>query len=170
MALEGFTYLIYKNNPEMSTHTFFATCPFYLEELLKTELESFGAADIQIAHGGAGFSGSIETAYRACLWSRIANRILFPLVSFDAEKPEDIKKAAEDFPWETHFSLKSTISIDSTLTKTKICTPDYASLSVKDGPCRPRKRADGQPAERGYRQPRHKASSSCHAKPGRHFD
>jgi 23S rRNA (guanine2445-N2)-methyltransferase / 23S rRNA (guanine2069-N7)-methyltransferase len=117
----------------MSVHTFFATCPFYLEELLKKELESFGGTDIQIAHGGAGFNGTLETAYKACLWSRIANRILFPLVSFDVTEPEDIRKAAEDFEWETHFDLKSTISIDSTLSKTKICTPDYASLSVKDG-------------------------------------
>ena len=84
----------------MNTYTFFAACPFYLEELLKTELLSFGASEIQIAHGGAGFNGSLETAYRACLWSRVANRILFPLVSFDAEKPEDIKAGAEGFEWE----------------------------------------------------------------------
>ena len=117
----------------MERYTFFATCPLYLEELLKTELESFGGSDIQIAHGGCGFNGTIETAYRACLWSRIANRILFPLVSFDADKPEDISRAADSFEWENHFPLSSTIAIDSTLTKTKICTPDYASLSVKDG-------------------------------------
>jgi len=117
----------------MSEQTFFATCPFYLEELLKKELESFGASDFQIAHGGTGFSGSLETAYRACMWSRIANRILFPLVSFEIEEADDIRKASEGFEWENHFDLSSTISIDSTLSKTKICTPDYASLSVKDG-------------------------------------
>ncbi|MBI9109383.1 MAG: bifunctional 23S rRNA (guanine(2069)-N(7))-methyltransferase RlmK/23S rRNA (guanine(2445)-N(2))-methyltransferase RlmL [Spirochaetales bacterium] len=117
----------------MIIHTYFATCPFYLEELLKKELEDFGATEITIAHGGAGFNGSLETAYRACLWSRIANRILFPLVSFEVSEPEDIRKAAEDFDWESHFNLTSTISVDSTLSKTKICTPDYASLSVKDG-------------------------------------
>ena len=130
----------------MNNYTFFATCPLYLEELLKSELEDIGGFDIQIAHGGAGFSGTIETAYRACLWSRIANRILFPLVSFDAEKPEDISKAAENFEWENHFPLTSTIAIDSTLTKTKICTPDYASLSVKDGIVdRARKLTGGRP-------------------------
>ncbi len=117
----------------MNSYTFFATCPFYLEELLKDELESIGGTDIQIAHGGAGFSGSIETAYRACLWSRIANRILFPLVSFDVESPDDIRKAAESFEWENHFAPDSTLAVDSTLTKTKVCTPDYAALSVKDG-------------------------------------
>ncbi len=117
----------------MEIYTFFATCPVYLEELLKTELESFGATEIQMAHGGAGFNGSIETAYRACLWSRIANRILFPLVSFDAEKPEDIKAGAEGFEWENHFSANATIAVDANLTKTKICTPAYAALSVKDG-------------------------------------
>ena len=117
----------------MSEYTFFATCPVYLEELLKTELEGLGAVEIKIAHGGAEFSGELETAYKVCLWSRIANRILFPRVSFEAAGHDDIKKAAENFSWEAHFSLKSTISIDATLSKTKICTPDYAALSVKDG-------------------------------------
>ena len=117
----------------MNTYTFFATCPVYLEELLKDEIESFGGTDIQLAHGGAGFNGTLETAYRACLWSRIANRILFPLVSFDAEKPEDIREAAEGFEWENHFGPDATIAVDANLTKTKICTPAYAALSVKDG-------------------------------------
>ena len=117
----------------MSNFTFFATCPFYLEELLISELELLGASNFHIAHGGVAFDGEMETAYRACLWSRIANRILFPLVTFDAEKPEDIRAAAEGFEWENHFRLDSTIAVDATLTKTKICTPDYAALSVKDG-------------------------------------
>ncbi|MDC7226517.1 MAG: bifunctional 23S rRNA (guanine(2069)-N(7))-methyltransferase RlmK/23S rRNA (guanine(2445)-N(2))-methyltransferase RlmL [Spirochaetales bacterium] len=117
----------------MESFTFFATCPFYLEELLKSELESFGATDFQISHGGVGFNGGFETAYRACLWSRIANRILFPILSFDAEAPEDIRKASEGFEWENHFPQTSTFAVDATLTKTKICTPDYAALSVKDG-------------------------------------
>ena len=131
----------------MNTYTFFAACPFYLEELLKTELLSFGASEIQIAHGGAGFNGSLETAYRACLWSRVANRILFPLVSFDAEKPEDIKAGAEGFEWENHFGPDKTIAVDANLTKTKICTPDFAALSVKDGIVdRARKMTGGRPS------------------------
>ncbi|MDC7125529.1 MAG: hypothetical protein PQJ46_08170, partial [Spirochaetales bacterium] len=92
----------------MSDLTFFATCPVYLEELLKDELESFGAANTSISHGGLSFSGTLETAYKACLWSRIANRILLPLVSFEAAKTDDIKQAAEDFDWEKHYSLDST--------------------------------------------------------------
>ena len=117
----------------MSTFTFFASCPVYLEELLREELEGSGASEISITHGGVMFSGTLETAYRVCLWSRIANNILFPLVSFDAEKPEDIRAAAEGFEWENHFTVESTIASDATLSGSKICTPDYAALSVKDG-------------------------------------
>ena len=117
----------------MKRQNFFATCPFYLEELLKDELESFGADGFQTAHGGVGFEGTLETAYKACLWSRIANRILLPLSTFTAEKPDDIRKAADDFDWENHFRSGATIAVDATLSKTKICTPDYAALAVKDG-------------------------------------
>ena len=33
---------------------------------------------------GVAFSGELATGYRACLWSRLASRILLPLAEFDA--------------------------------------------------------------------------------------
>ncbi len=117
----------------MSRYNFFAGCPFYFEELLKEEIELLGGANFKIAHGGVEFEGTIETAYKVCLWSRVANRLLLHLLSFEACKPEDIRAAAEAFEWERHFSLGSTIAVDAGLSKTKICTADFAALSVKDG-------------------------------------
>jgi hypothetical protein len=39
---------------------------------------------VREALAGVHFSGNLETAYRACLWSRLASRILVPLAEFDA--------------------------------------------------------------------------------------
>ena len=131
----------------MTKMNLFATCPFYLEELLRDELETLGADSFKIAHGGVAFEGSIETAYRACLWSRIANRILLPLKSFEAKETEDIRAAAESFEWEDHIPENASFAVDATLSKTKICTPDYAALSVKDGLVdRARKRTGTRPS------------------------
>ena len=37
---------------------------------------------------GIYFSGTIGIAYRVCLWSRLANKVLLPLASFEAESQE----------------------------------------------------------------------------------
>jgi len=75
----------------MSTeYDFFATCPLFLEDLLASELESFGALHIKQQKAGVSFKGSLETAYRTCLWSRIANRILLPLRKFSIEDKDQL--------------------------------------------------------------------------------
>ncbi len=48
-------------------------------DLLATELTSLGATSVSDNRAGVDFEGTLETAYRACLWSRLANRILMPL-------------------------------------------------------------------------------------------
>ena len=57
------------------SHEFFATCPKGISDLLAAELTSFGATETHERAGGVRFYGELETAYRACLWSRLANRV-----------------------------------------------------------------------------------------------
>ncbi|WP_414717244.1 hypothetical protein, partial [Tahibacter sp.] len=49
----------------------FATCPKGLEYLLRDELAALGATEAREALAGVHFAGSLEVAYRACLWSRL---------------------------------------------------------------------------------------------------
>ena len=64
--------------------TWFATCPKGVEALLAVELSSLGASDTRETVAGVHFTGPRALAYRACLWSRLANRILWPLGAVDA--------------------------------------------------------------------------------------
>ena len=65
---------------------FFATAPRGMEPLLAQELQAMFAEEVACKRAGGSFCGSMEGAYRACLWSRIANRILLPLSAFLALK------------------------------------------------------------------------------------
>src|SRR5262245_57394954 len=67
---------------------FFATCAKGLEPLLAAELRALGAATVNERRAGVELSGPLEIAYRACLWSRVANRVLLPLSSFAAPDPD----------------------------------------------------------------------------------
>ena len=72
------------------TYKFFATTAKAMEALLAEELKALGATAVEETRAGVFFEGPLEIAYRACLWSRIANRILLPLKKFDAAAPEKL--------------------------------------------------------------------------------
>ena len=59
-------------------NTYFATAAKGLETLLAEELVAMGMTEVKEARAGVYFSGGIENAYRACLWSRVANRNPWP--------------------------------------------------------------------------------------------
>ena len=52
-----------------------------MESLLAGELRTLGAGGIRQLRSGVSFTGSLETAYRVCLWSRLAGRVLLTLTS-----------------------------------------------------------------------------------------
>src|SRR6478735_6262451 len=96
----------------MNQYQFFATCPKSLEGLLFTELTQLGATELRETVAGVYFSGSIETAYRACLWSRLANKILLPLTGFDVNSQEDLYDGVRAIPWEQHLRPDGTLLVD----------------------------------------------------------
>ena len=67
---------------------FFATCPKGIESLLADELRQLGAEAVKETRAGVSFEGALAIGYRACLWSRLANRTLLPLKSFPAPSPD----------------------------------------------------------------------------------
>ena len=67
---------------------FFASASRGTETALAEELAALGAAGIDEQRGGVAFGTRLEDGYRACLWSRIASRVLLPLTSFDARDAE----------------------------------------------------------------------------------
>jgi 23S rRNA (guanine2445-N2)-methyltransferase / 23S rRNA (guanine2069-N7)-methyltransferase len=91
---------------------FFATCPKGLESILAAELSGLGASDIKETVAGVAFSGELEVAYRACLWSRYASRIALELTSFYADTDLDLYLGCFSVPWENHFSVDQSFAVD----------------------------------------------------------
>src|SRR5665213_2370931 len=82
----------------------FATCPKGLELLLRDELRALGAADAREALAGVHFSGPLELAYRACLWSRLASRILLHIAEFDAADADALYAGVQSIDWSEHLA------------------------------------------------------------------
>jgi 23S rRNA (guanine2445-N2)-methyltransferase / 23S rRNA (guanine2069-N7)-methyltransferase len=109
-----------------------ATCPKGLEQLLAHELQALGAESTKETVAAVHFYGTRELAYRACLWSRLANRILLPLHQFMLNETDQLYQECLDIPWEAHFSAEQTIAIDFIGTSKLVDNTMYGSQRVKD--------------------------------------
>lgn len=116
----------------MPKQQFFATAALGLEPILATELENLGATEVKQERAGVRFSGDLKDAYLACLWSRLASRILLPLAQFEAADPDQLYAEVLKIDWSEHLSCADTMAIDCALSQSSITHSRYAALRVKD--------------------------------------
>jgi putative N6-adenine-specific DNA methylase len=111
---------------------FFAVCPRGLQDLLVRELQACGARSAQAAPGGAGFDGSLATAYAVNLHSRLASRVLWRLAGGSYRDESDLYEMARAVTWEAHFTASQTLRVDVTATRSPLRSLQFATLRVKD--------------------------------------
>ena len=111
---------------------YFATCPKGLEYLLRDELAALGAEDVREALAGVYFSGPLEIAYRACLWSRLASRVLLPLAEFDAADGDALYAGVEAIDWSKHLAAHGTLAVEAVTAQSKLTHSQFVALRVKD--------------------------------------
>ncbi len=97
------------------------------------ELQENGGKNIKTAKGAVFCRSGLETAYRLCLWSRFASRVLVQLASFTVKGEDDLYQKMSDFCWQKHLQQTTTFAINCTVSgKTKITNNRFAALRVKD--------------------------------------
>ena len=111
---------------------FFATCPKGLESLLTDELKNLGATHLQETVAGVAFKGELATAYRACMWSRLASRIMLQLVEFTMRTDMDLYLGAANIEWEQHIQPGQTFAVDFSGGNEAITNTQYGALKIKD--------------------------------------
>lgn len=116
----------------METFAFYATAPKGMSDLLAAELTEFGAGKVSETVAGVQFEGSLESAYRACLWSRLANRILMPIATFNADSPEALYDGVWRQDWSAHMSAHQTLAVDANISSSTMTHSHYAALKIKD--------------------------------------
>ena len=117
----------------MSTYQLFATTPKAMETILTDELRTFGINNIKATMAGVAFQGDLETAYRACLWSRTANRILLVLSSFEVKTQEDLYNGVQQINWFEHINPEDTFAVSfSAKNSQAINNTHFGALKVKD--------------------------------------
>ncbi|MDD7804429.1 MAG: bifunctional 23S rRNA (guanine(2069)-N(7))-methyltransferase RlmK/23S rRNA (guanine(2445)-N(2))-methyltransferase RlmL [Endozoicomonas sp. (ex Botrylloides leachii)] len=112
--------------------SFFASCPKGLESLLAAELTELKANTVQETVAGVSFSGNMELAYRACLWSRLASRILLRLGEVKAEQRDNLYLGVKSVDWHDHIDQFTRFRVDFSGSTPDINHTRYGAQLVKD--------------------------------------
>lgn len=115
------------------TTTYFATTARGFEELLKSELAQITHAQGKIAQGGVHFTTDQAGVYRALLHSRLASRILLPLIETKIFSDSDLYASIVSYPWADLFDPRDRIFVDFNGTNGEIRHTQFGAMRVKDG-------------------------------------
>lgn len=96
------------------------------------ELRLLGAESTREQPAAVHFSGSLQLAYRCCLWSRLANRILLRLDQVPVETADDLYRALEQIPWETHINPSGRLWLQFSGTSREIRNSQFGAQKAKD--------------------------------------
>ncbi|MDZ7734730.1 MAG: bifunctional 23S rRNA (guanine(2069)-N(7))-methyltransferase RlmK/23S rRNA (guanine(2445)-N(2))-methyltransferase RlmL [Gammaproteobacteria bacterium] len=112
--------------------TCFATASLGYEDLLGQELTGLGADDVQPGRAGVSFSGDLPVMYRACLWSRLASRILLQLQDVPAADAHTLYDSVRGIDWAEHISKEASIAVDFLGRNRALANTQYGAQKVKD--------------------------------------
>ncbi|MCP5768067.1 THUMP domain-containing protein, partial [Klebsiella pneumoniae] len=83
------------------------------------------------------FKGTLEQAYRVCMWSRLASRVLTPIHVHELEFTHDARDVAEElyegainFDWSLIFAPQSTFAIRLHVERDIKVNTQFATLRV----------------------------------------
>lgn len=116
----------------MPTRMFFVTCPKGLEYLLSDELQGLGLEPVRNAPAGIWVEGTLEAGYRACLWSRLANRVILHLAEVDATSGDQLYEGVAAISWEEHLSVDGRFKVAFVGQNDAVRNTQYGAQRVKD--------------------------------------
>jgi 23S rRNA (guanine2445-N2)-methyltransferase / 23S rRNA (guanine2069-N7)-methyltransferase len=121
-----------------------ATAPIGAASVLAEELKSFGGTGIRERSNDVKFQGTLETGYRACLWSRTATRVFLSLGSMDASSPENLFAALKRVDWREHLGRQATLACSCSGGNESIRHTIYGAQLLKDAVCDNLRESTGQ--------------------------
>ncbi len=114
-------------------YSFFATAPRGVASVLADELRALDAeVALKEQPGGVIFESDLAFAYRVCLWSRTASRVLLKLDDFYAPDAEALYHGVQAINWFRHLNCEQSLAVDVTLSQSRIDHSHFAALKVKD--------------------------------------
>ncbi len=111
---------------------FFASTALGLPEPLEAELNQIGVKVLERTVSGVFFEGNWEDCYRVNLQSRLASRILKPILDFTAYQPEELYNQILRHDFTKYIKPNQSIAIDATVKECMMHDQRFVAMKVKD--------------------------------------
>ncbi|HEY1696956.1 MAG TPA: THUMP domain-containing protein [Polyangiaceae bacterium] len=111
---------------------FFATAAKGTEPALRDELRELRLRGVRADRGGVHFEGEMPEAARACLWSRIAVRVLVEVSAFDAPDEDALYEGVRDLDWTRWMTARTTLAVRATCRSSRLTHSQFVAQRTKD--------------------------------------
>ncbi|UFQ99016.1 bifunctional 23S rRNA (guanine(2069)-N(7))-methyltransferase RlmK/23S rRNA (guanine(2445)-N(2))-methyltransferase RlmL [Pseudomonas wenzhouensis] len=108
------------------------TCPKGLEGLLLEEAKALGLEEVREQTAAVRGHAEIEVAYRLCLWSRLANRVLLVLSRFAMNNADELYDGVQAVDWRDHLLPAGSLAVEFSGNGSGIDNTHFGALKVKD--------------------------------------
>lgn len=108
------------------------TCPKGIEGLLLEEARSLGLEEAREQTAAVRGQGDLEVAYRLCLWSRLANRVLLVLSRFTMGSADQLYDGVQAVDWRDHLEPSGSLAVEFSGHGSGIDNTHFGALKVKD--------------------------------------
>jgi len=111
---------------------FFATAAKGTEPALRDELRELRLRHVRADRGGVHFEGEVVDAARACLWSRVAVRVLLEVAAFEAGDAAALYAATRTVAWDTWMTPRTTLAVRATCRSSRLTHSQFVAQKTKD--------------------------------------
>jgi len=121
----------------MTTDFLFVTCANGSEQLLAEECARIlgTTQGISAGRGGVMVDENVEHAMKLNLHSRIAQRVLWPMVDGEYRDERDLYELGRRINWSEWITPDETIRVDVTAQRSPLQSLNFAALRIKDAVC-----------------------------------
>jgi putative N6-adenine-specific DNA methylase len=113
----------------------FLPCAGGVEPLLADEVAALLGRPAEAVRGGVFVEGEVVDAMRLNLWSRLAQRVLWPLVDGRYRDEHDLHDLARRVPWTDWITPAQTLRVDVQAQQSPLRSLNFVTLTVKDAVC-----------------------------------
>lgn len=114
------------------TFEFYAAAIPGTEKALCDELRELGFSSVRLNRGGVPFRGPWRDGWRACLESRIAQRIQVLVSRFPAPTQDALYAGVRAFDWTPFVTFRQTLEVSAVCRGSDITHSGFAALKIKD--------------------------------------
>ena len=124
----------------------FLPCAAGSEPWLAEECQAICGPDARVepGRGGVMVTATVENAMRLNLHSRLAQRVLWPVIDGPYEHEHHLYELARRVRWNDWITPQDTLRVDVSATRSPLRSLNFAALRIKDAICDDLREATGQ--------------------------